>query len=487
MRARRRASAASEFVVDHDEAARAPGTRRDPLQVVWALPTVARAPWSSGQLVVGGAAPRDTRVLVDGVELPRLMHLGGWRSLVGADLVEQVSLVPAAFGVERGRAIGGIVDVRTRRTVPDGLSGTVAMDPLDGEAALRFGVGDDGLRLDSAVTGHVGWLSLMATPIVGAAALSLVPVPLTWDVAGRAGLSFVDGDGEPVDVAVSVIAAGDDLAQDDGAADPAVRRSRTVSQTTSRAWLELRRALADGRLTVTGSVGNDHSSDRVRFGDTRAALDVDGLHLALRGQWRGPASTVAAGITLRPLLGVDAQRTASTLRRTGSPGLPAREGDVVVFLQTPVDEDTSDIWDSDVVNVAPHAAVEARAGRLGAQLGLRLDAFALSTSRLLPRLGAAPAIGQTGMHFAPAPRASLSFRASDDVELRFAGGLYHQAPDPADTSAVFGAPVLGPEQAAHVAVAAEAPFGATLPLAETRVTDAAATFVALSALAARAA
>jgi len=459
VRARRRRPGASEIVVDHHEADRAPGTRRDPLQVVLALPTVARAPMSSGQLVVGGAAPRDTRVLVDGVELPRLMHLGGWRSLVGADLVDDVTLVPAAFGVERGRALGGVVEVRTRRTVPDGLTGGVALDPLDGEATLRFGEGDDGLRVDSAVTGHVGLAALWATPLIaipgGADALSLVPLPLTWDVTGRAGLTFVDAGGDPMDVSVGVIAAGDDLAQDDGAFDPAVRRIRDVSLSTGRVWLEHGRALADGRLLVTGSLGHDHGSDRVRAGGTSAALDVDSLQFALRTLWRGPTHVIAPPVTLRPLLGIDVQRTTSTLHRTGSPGLPAREGDVVVFLQTPVDEDTGDLWDTDVVNVAPFMAVDGNAGRVSAQVGLRLDAFVLSTSRLLPRLGDAPDIGHTGFHLAPAPRASLALRASDDVVLRVAAGLFYQAPDPSDASAVFGAPVLGPEEAAHVAVAAD--------------------------------
>jgi hypothetical protein len=60
---------------------------------------------------VWGAAPRDTRVFVDGVPVPSLYHLGGYRAAVGNDLVGDIRLTPAAFGPDRGRAIGGVIDI----------------------------------------------------------------------------------------------------------------------------------------------------------------------------------------------------------------------------------------------------------------------------------------------------------------------------------------------------------------------------------------
>ena len=58
-----------------------------------------------------GAAPRDTRVFVDGVPVPALYHLGGYRAAVGNELVGEIRLTPAAFGPDRGRAIGGVIDI----------------------------------------------------------------------------------------------------------------------------------------------------------------------------------------------------------------------------------------------------------------------------------------------------------------------------------------------------------------------------------------
>src|SRR5262249_29874630 len=67
-----------------EEARRVPGTQGDTLKVVQNLPGVARASAGSADLVVWGAAPRDTHVIVDGVEIPALYHIGGLRSTVNS-------------------------------------------------------------------------------------------------------------------------------------------------------------------------------------------------------------------------------------------------------------------------------------------------------------------------------------------------------------------------------------------------------------------
>ena len=83
----------------------------DAAKVVQSLPAVARPSAGSTEIVVWGAAPNETRVFVDGVPVPALYHLGGYRSAVGNDLIGDIHLAPAAFGVDRGRAIGGVIDI----------------------------------------------------------------------------------------------------------------------------------------------------------------------------------------------------------------------------------------------------------------------------------------------------------------------------------------------------------------------------------------
>jgi len=58
--------------VGAEQARRIPGTQGEVLRVVENLPGVGRSAVGSGQLVVWGAAPEDTRVLLDGVPVPRL-------------------------------------------------------------------------------------------------------------------------------------------------------------------------------------------------------------------------------------------------------------------------------------------------------------------------------------------------------------------------------------------------------------------------------
>ena len=73
-----------QTVIRTEEARRVPGTQGDTLKVVQNLPGVARSALGSGALIVWGSAPADTRVYVDGVEIPALYHVGGLRSTVNS-------------------------------------------------------------------------------------------------------------------------------------------------------------------------------------------------------------------------------------------------------------------------------------------------------------------------------------------------------------------------------------------------------------------
>ena len=64
-----------------------PGTQGDTLKAVQNLPGVARAPFGIGLLPVWGSSPVDTRVYVDGVNIPTLYHFGGLRSTVNSEMV----------------------------------------------------------------------------------------------------------------------------------------------------------------------------------------------------------------------------------------------------------------------------------------------------------------------------------------------------------------------------------------------------------------
>ena len=104
----------TSVTVTSGEVGRVAGVSGDTVKIVQNLPGVARAPGGFGMLVVRGGNPTDTRVYVDGVEVPLVFHFGGLTSIVPGELVDAVDFEAGNFGVRYGRATGGRVDLRTR-------------------------------------------------------------------------------------------------------------------------------------------------------------------------------------------------------------------------------------------------------------------------------------------------------------------------------------------------------------------------------------
>lgn len=119
-------------VLDREEVRKIPGTWGDPFRAVQNLPGAAR-PFLGffGEVVVRGSAPEDTRLYVDGHEVPLLYHFGGLKSLLNPQSVETVEFLPGGFGSYYGRAIGGVLDARTRSDVPERTRVHLQTDLLD--------------------------------------------------------------------------------------------------------------------------------------------------------------------------------------------------------------------------------------------------------------------------------------------------------------------------------------------------------------------
>ena len=65
-------------------------------------------------MIVRGGNARDTRVYVDGEEVPAVFHFGGLTSIYSSELLKDVEFEAGNFGVRSGRAIGGRVNLVTR-------------------------------------------------------------------------------------------------------------------------------------------------------------------------------------------------------------------------------------------------------------------------------------------------------------------------------------------------------------------------------------
>ncbi|HSI03988.1 MAG TPA: TonB-dependent receptor [Myxococcota bacterium] len=122
----------SKVELKRGEVEKSPGTFGDPLRVIENLPGMGRAFGGfGGQLIVRGANPEDTRVYVDGIEVPFLYHFGGLTSIIQAQFLDHIDFYPGGFGAKYGRSTAGIVDVGTRLLDCDGFHGRGKVDLID--------------------------------------------------------------------------------------------------------------------------------------------------------------------------------------------------------------------------------------------------------------------------------------------------------------------------------------------------------------------
>ncbi|MBC7793416.1 MAG: TonB family protein, partial [Clostridia bacterium] len=125
----------SKIELSRAEVEKVPGTFGDPLRVIENLPGMGRAFGGlGGQLIVRGANPEDTKVYVDGVEVPFLYHFGGLTSILQSQFLDHIDFYPGGFGAKYGRSTAGIVDVGTRVLDCNAVHGAAKVDFIDSAA-----------------------------------------------------------------------------------------------------------------------------------------------------------------------------------------------------------------------------------------------------------------------------------------------------------------------------------------------------------------
>lgn len=432
--------------VGAEEARRLPGTAGDPLRAAEDLPGVGRPPPGSAQLALWGAGPRDTRTLIEGIEVPALYHIGGLRGVIHPGLVERLELLPAAFGAAFGRAIGGLLQVALRPPVPaDGhrLRVEISADLLDGSALISVAPTP---RLQVFLAGRYGWLDQLLPRVLPEKTAMLYPVPRWAD--WQAGAVFTPRPGEAVDVLY--LGSDDDLRRAAPSADPGAARQEAEALSVHRLALRYRGRAGDGGMVrVLPYAGLDQRRRSLSVGEAGAAQASLTWSYGLRASYRRPIKH--RGLAMALTAGLDLRGERASLSRTGSLTIPGREGDPRIFGRPPGDDASADEWTAHVAEIAPYLSAEARLGPLLILPGLRLGAQLIEASRRTPRAGATPAVGLRRIAWALEPRLLLRLRPSQDVTLSAAFGLHHQPPDPEDLSAVFGNPELGPARAVHAA------------------------------------
>jgi hypothetical protein len=442
------AAEAGQAHVAEQDLRQAPGAQGDVGKAVQNLPGVARAALAGGELVLWGAPAEESRVVFDGIEIPALYHQSGLRSTVNSALVRSLALIPGGYGAGFGRGLGGLVRIESTAPAFESYRAEANVDVLDASlmasAALGRGAG-------LIVAGRFGYLDRIFDSALSESTRRIFPLPRYHDFQAKVSIPLRDE--EKVDLIV--LGSSDASAIANSGVSPSVAASENRDSSFYRVGARYVRFLPDGSgATVTPFVGWDRSTFRRSAGLGGVDQSSSATMVGLRASY-----DVVFSPALVLTLGVDGLLTWSTLARTGSATLPAREGDIAVFGQPLSGGASTDTWHTATGNLAPYASVEIVHGRWRVVPSFRLDGDLVSTDRSSPATGTSPRVGTTQLPWSPAPRLAISRQALSWLRADLALGLYNQAPAAADLSAVFGTPTLGTMHAMHAVLGAAANIG----------------------------
>lgn len=258
-----------------------PGAGNDVLRALQSLPGVARTPFGLGGLALRGTAPRDTKVYLDGIEVPLLYHFGGLASFMPTGAVDEVTLEPGGASVRYGRGLGGVALVTSRTGRKDRwrVGGELS---LIHAAALAEGPGPlEGSWMIGARRSYFD-------AIIKGASLDLVLVPRYMD----AQLRWESGDGRWM----AILFGSDDkltLVNDPndtsgGGIDTSNVKSFLYTSRFARLGVRYRAVRGATSIVILPSVGIDHLNARANHMDMDKGMKRVAIPLSVRGEVSTP-------------------------------------------------------------------------------------------------------------------------------------------------------------------------------------------------------
>jgi TonB family protein len=407
---------------------RIPGTAGDVLQVVQNLPGVARAAPFSGQIIVRGSAPEDTKTVVEGMNIPLIYHFGGLRSVIPTPMLQGIDFYPGNFAPAFGRATGGIIDVRLKRLEPKRFGGKADISIIDSSLYLETPLGEKGAL---AIAARRSYLDVV---IAAAAAgseeeINLVTAPRYYDAQLLAQYSPAPGH----DLRVFGLLSNDQLRVlfgqpvDDGVL---IRGNELRSETGFyRGIFEYAYRPREAFSNVLSiAVGDDSSHTKY----AQFTLNRDTLGIQLRD-----TASLRVNQHLRLEAGVDelVERNSHELVLPGQ----VREGEAQTGngpfdLSTVLSSRVEGQWSS---SLGAFASVELRYGGLSLLPGVRYDYFTRVDEQRV------------------APRFTTRYQLDERWTLKGGVGLFYQEPTLDETDPNFGNPELDPKGAVHYSLGVE--------------------------------
>lgn len=126
----------------------------DPIRAAQNLAGVNQS--QSAQVIIQGSAPDDTGYTIDGHQIPLVFHFQGLSSVLPPDAVSSVDFLPAGYGSEYSRAIGGFIGLRTADPSKDRWHGYAQVDIFNVGTLAQGPVSENGSLLIGARYSYVG-------------------------------------------------------------------------------------------------------------------------------------------------------------------------------------------------------------------------------------------------------------------------------------------------------------------------------------------
>lgn len=130
--------------LQQEEFLQIPGAGGDPVRAVENLPGVGQS--FTADVAIQGSPPEDTKYLIEGHELPFMFHFFGLNTVAVPETVKSVDFLSAGYGVEFGRAAGGVINLNLRRPRTDRMHGMAFVDFTAAGGYLEGKLGRDERR-----------------------------------------------------------------------------------------------------------------------------------------------------------------------------------------------------------------------------------------------------------------------------------------------------------------------------------------------------
>ena len=383
-----------------------PGSGGDVVKVIQNLPGIARAPLGTGNLRIRGTAPEDSLYFLDGGRIPIVFHFAGLTTVLSSDLLKEVAYLPGSYTVRYGRALGGLVDLRTKEDLPVRSNGYASVDIFQAALFVQQKIGS---RDAVTVSARRSYADAVLNPILNKGDLT-VQAPRYYDAQARWSRKLDNGWND------IMFLMSDDRFRFLGQGDEEVVLAGFATQFQKLRWLHKRR-FGDGLEFEASTI----------FGPEKKFFENDGsseayekeLRLSTRFEVTQPSSPERR---FGWMVGTDPNfNRSSFLYDIARP--PERT--VSNDRTAPTESGATNIWEPSI-----YGEVTINLGRFQFFPGLRGDAQVTDTATVM----------------SVDPRFRVLWDIADNTTLKAGAGRHSQAPTPRQLNPTSqGNPNLGPE------------------------------------------